>query len=107
MKLKFLRAKVLLLPAALLTVLLAGCNSAHPDRTHNADLLDDKVTAQRVQAALQRAGPQFNHVHAGVTNGTVVLSGSVSSPQLRQQAEDIAKSSHRARKLENDLDVVK
>ncbi len=101
------KVAVLMLSAVLSSFLLCACSSSHPNRTHRGDLLDDKVTAQRVQAAFQRAGPDFNQVRAGVTNGTVILTGSVSSPGLQQRAEDIAKSVHRVQKLKDDLQVAK
>lgn len=81
-----------------------GCAS-NLNRTHRGQLLDDKVTAQRVQAALARAGNDFTDVHAVVTDGVVVLSGSVRSLDTRARAERIASAIRRVSNVEDDLQV--
>lgn len=85
---------------------ITACSS-NISRTHRGDLLDDKVTAQRVQAELGRAGNDFKNVHADATNGVVVLSGSVRSPEVRSRAEQIASSVRRAGKVEDNVQVQK
>ena len=84
--------------------LIGGCSS-NPSRTHRGDLLDDKVTNDRVQAGLARAGNDFKDVHASTTNGVVVLTGSVGSPELRSRAEQIVSDLHRGNQLEDKLQV--
>lgn len=82
--------------------LLAGCGS-NSSQTHNPDLLDDKVTTQRVRAALHRGGAQFQGVTVHTSNGVVMLTGAVASPQERQQAESLARSVHRVSKLDDKI----
>lgn len=89
----------------IVSVLLLGCRSSHVNSTHRGDLLDDKVTAQRLQAALQEAGGDLAGVRAGVTNGVIILTGSVSSPELRARAEEVARSVHRGTKLKDEVQV--
>lgn len=81
-----------------------GCSS-NLSRTHRGDVLDDKVTAQRVQAALNRAGPDFQKIQAQATDGAVVLSGTVSSSEMRSRAEEIARSIHRVNQLTDEVQV--
>lgn len=83
---------------------LAGCSS-DPSRTHRGELLDDKVTAQRVLSELQRSGPDFRDVQVRAVNGVVVLSGAVNSEEIRSRAEQIARKIHRVKHLEDDLRV--
>ena len=85
--------KLLNLPAlVLISLALNACNSPHPARTHEGGLLDDKVTTERVSAALQHAGPDFRGIQVQTTNeGHVVLSGRAPSPEVRQRAEDLAR----------------
>src|SRR5690348_7850800 len=70
--LRIFRQALIIFPCLIIT----ACSS-NISRTHRGDLLDDKVTAQRVQAELSRAGNDFKNVHANSTNGVVVLAGSV------------------------------
>ncbi len=99
-----MRTSIIMLLGSLWLVAVSGCGTDF-SRTHRGDLLDDKVTAQRIQSALERAGPDFQRVDVGVTNNVVVLSGSVASPDLRSRAEQIARDVHRPMKLENDVEV--
>ena len=87
-----------------LALALGGCSS-NPSRTHRGNLLDEKVTEQRVNEALKRAGGDFNSVQALATKGVIVLSGTVVSPQLRSRAEQIARSVHRVSELKDDVQV--
>lgn len=103
---KHLWLRAALWPALLLLCLVYGaCNSSNPNRAHRGDLIEDKVTAQRVQAAFGAAGKDYAGVQTTVTNGVVILHGAVASPQLRTQAEGVAKSVHRVEKLTNELEV--
>ena len=83
-----------------------GCSS-DLSRTHRGDLLDDKVTTQRVQSALQRAGNDFQNIQVQTTNGVVVLNGTVATKQTRSRAEQIVRNVHRADGMENNLQVRK
>lgn len=85
---------------------LSGC-AVNRSRTYRGGLLDDKVTTQRVQAALKRAGPDFNNIEVQTTKGTVILSGTVNSAETKSHAEAIARSTHRASDLQDDLQVGK
>jgi osmotically-inducible protein OsmY len=82
---------------------LAGCGS-NPAKTQRPDLLDDKVTAGRVEAALHRAGPDFDHVAVQANGGRVTLSGRVRTVQDKTRAEEIARSVKRVRELQNEIE---
>lgn len=89
---------------ALAALVLTACGS-DPSRTHRGDLLDDKVTTQRVQSELTRAGRDFQNVHVSTTNGVVTLSGSVNSPQARLRAEQLVHNVHRVTDIDDELQV--
>jgi osmotically-inducible protein OsmY len=74
---------------------------------HEGALLDNKVTALRVQEALRKAGPEFQHVEVSGTVNGVTMTGTVQRSADRVRAEEIAKSVHRAMKLKNELRVEK
>jgi osmotically-inducible protein OsmY len=84
---------------------LSSCGGPDVSRTHRGDVIDDKVTTQRVQAALTQAGSQFKNVHVETRDGVVMLTGSVNSDENRTQAETIARGVHREMQLENDIQV--
>jgi len=86
------------------TIALTGCSS-NPGRTHDPDLLDDKVTTQRVSAALTRGGPDFRTIEVETTKGVVVLSGTVRSQEVRERAEAIVRSAGSVAKLEDRLEI--
>lgn len=92
--------------SVVLAVILGAC-SANPAKTHEAGVLDDKVTEERVQQALKGAGADFQSVQAQVTDGVVVLSGTVRSEELRSRAEGTALGVHRVSKLEDKIQVQK
>ncbi len=69
----------------------SGCAPSNPHATHEAHLLDNKVTAERVQAALRRAGPEFRHVEVSASREGIALTGRVGSAEVRSRAEEIAK----------------
>lgn len=94
-----------LLTCSLLAASLLSACKSNQDRTHDAGLLDDKVTTQRVLAALQRGGPDFRSVKVETTSGSVVLSGTVPSPEARHRAELLAKTVNRVSKLRDEIDV--
>jgi osmotically-inducible protein OsmY len=84
---------------------LSACSGPHPNRTHRGDLIDDKVTAQRVSSALAAKGEDFAQVHARASNGVVVLSGTVANAQLRARAQEIVQNLARVQKVENQLQI--
>lgn len=89
------------------SLLALALTSCAPDstRTHRGDVIDDKVTTQRVQAELSRNGSRFKNVHVETKDGAVVLSGTVGSEEARTDAEKIARGVHREMQLENDIQV--
>ncbi|HET6250344.1 MAG TPA: BON domain-containing protein [Tepidisphaeraceae bacterium] len=95
--------------AALYFALTAlGCGGgADLNKTHDPDLLDDKVLQQRVEAALHRAGDEFQnvHVHADADHGKVYLSGSVHSGHERERAESISQSVYGVKEIEDAVHV--
>jgi hypothetical protein len=88
----------------LLVLMLSACSS-NPNRTHRGELIEDKVTEQRVQSELSRAGPDFKGIHVQSTNGVVVLSGTASSSQIRARAEKIARGVGTAIRLRDEVRV--
>lgn len=68
-------------------------------------LLDNKVTALRVQEALRKAGTAYGHVEVTGDVRGVTLSGSVRTQAEKEKAEEIAKTVHRKMKLFNELRV--
>lgn len=76
-----------------------------PEPEHEGALLDNKVTALRVQEALQKEGAEFRQVQVKGDAEGVVMTGSVRSAAARTRAEEIARGVHRAMKLKNELKV--
>jgi osmotically-inducible protein OsmY len=74
---------------------------------HEGPLLDNKVTALRVQDALRKGGAEFQQVRVEGTVEGVTLTGTVRSPADKARAAEIAKSVHRAMKLKNELQIAK
>ena len=83
---------------------LIGCAS-NPNHTHRADLLDDKVTAQRVEAAFKDAGADFKNVTVKVNGGEVTLQGTVASPEIRSRAEELVQGTDRVTNVKNELQI--
>jgi osmotically-inducible protein OsmY len=84
--------------------LAAGCGS-NPQKTQRPNVLDDKVTAERVQAALRRAGATFEHVSVRVDDGQVTLLGTVRSWDEKSRAEQIAHTVKRVEQVNDQLRV--
>jgi osmotically-inducible protein OsmY len=99
-------ATTIICSSILLVLTAFGCAS-NVGRTHRGDLLDDKVTTERVSAALSRAGDDFKNVKVESRDGVVILSGSTKSPEIRSRAEEIARSTHRVTSLEDRLQIQK
>lgn len=72
---------------------------------HEGPLLDNKVTALRVQEALKKAGAGFEQVEVHGSAAGVTMSGTVKSAAERNRAEEIAKSVHREMKLKNEIKI--
>lgn len=91
--------------ACFLLVGLCGCFVYHKPQPE-ADLLDDKVTTERVQAALS-ASPQheFQQVRVRTDNGVLFLSGFVSTPRAKDRAGQLAETTHRPAKIQNDIQI--
>lgn len=92
------------LAAAALLGISCGC-ALHRHKQVGASMLDDKVTADRVEAAL-RAGPkELKAVQVKSCGGVVILSGVVPSEEARERAMQLAKSVHRATMVADHLQV--
>ncbi len=85
------RARRYIAATLLASATLSGCASSNPERTHEGKLLDNKVTAERVHAALRKAGPQFRDVGVHASKKGITLTGTVASAEARSRAEEIAK----------------
>lgn len=68
-------------------------------------LLDNKVSAMRVQAALKKEGAEFDQVTVEGTKEAVVLTGTVKSSKDRERAVEIAKGVQRKMVLKNEVQV--
>lgn len=82
-----------------------GGKEANPSATHEGPLIDNKVIAQRVQAALQQEGAEFQHVTVDATKEEVVMTGTVPSEKARERAAEIARGVEHKIKLKNELKV--
>jgi osmotically-inducible protein OsmY len=98
--------RILLLPIAAASVLglLAGCGT-NPQKTQRPDLLDDKVTTGRVLAAMERAGYGQHGISVHATNQFVTLTGLVGSGAEKRKAEQIVRTVHRVRGIDNQIKV--
>ena len=94
-----------LILVCLLALPFAGCHSANPNRTYRGNLIDDKVTSQRVKDALNRAGPDFHQIQVSTDKGVVTLTGLVKNEQERERAEQIARADQRVTDLKDNLQV--
>jgi osmotically-inducible protein OsmY len=99
-----MKRAAIILVAFWLSLAIEGCGS-NPSKTQRPDLLDDKVTAGRVDAALRRGGPAFDHVSTQATGGHVTLTGQVSTAQDKSRAEEIARSVERVHELQDKIQV--
>ncbi len=80
-----------------------GQHQAQPTGT----LLDDKVTAARVEDRLRKELPDHAHnLHVGVTNSTVYLTGTLPSSADRQRAIASAQGVDRVKKVEDQIRVL-
>src|SRR6185437_10484221 len=97
------------LPAAgilLAQLVVSGCGE-NPDRTHNADLLDNKVLQRRVEAALRRGGADFQFIHVQADSGTVALTGKVKTAEARSRAEQISHGVYGVKEVSNEVVIAK
>lgn len=88
-----------------LSAALTACSSPKSGKTHDPTLLDDKVTAQRVSAAVQSGGPELKNVKVTTSNSHVVLSGTVQSAAAKDHAESLAKGVPRVTHLDDNIEV--
>jgi len=96
--------KTQIIYCALTCLALSACSS-NPGRTYRGDVLDDKVTTQRVQSELTRAGNDFKEVQVSTTNGVVTMSGSVKSAEVRSRAETVSRKVQRVTGIDDHLQV--
>ncbi len=75
----------------LVTATVGGCATSGPPGSPEGKLLDDKVSAERIQAALRRAGPEFRHVEVAGSRDGITLRGRVASAEARSRAEGLAR----------------
>ena len=101
---KPMNAQVILRWVCLAALVVTGCQS-DPSRTHDTGLLDDKVTAERVAAALQREGPEFRAVKIDTLKGVVTLSGTVPTSDGRTRAESLARNVDGVTKVNDRIEL--
>ncbi len=67
-------------------------------------MLDDKVTTDRVEAALHAHDRgEFRNVHVSTSGGLVRLTGTVPDQNAKEKATELAQTVHRVKKLQNQL----
>ena len=81
----------------------AAAVSASQERT-TGEAIDDATLSSDIKSKLNVHG-SLNEVDVEVAGGLVLLSGRVSSPELRIMAEDLAWSSRRTQDLANEIIV--
>ncbi|MGB1069966.1 MAG: BON domain-containing protein [Henriciella sp.] len=81
----------------------AAAMSASQERT-TGEAIDDATLSSNIKSKLNIHG-SLNEVDVEVAGGLVLLSGRVSSPELRIMAEDLAWSSRRTQDLANEIIV--
>ncbi|HJV65445.1 MAG TPA: BON domain-containing protein [Geomonas sp.] len=82
-----------------------GGQEAQPEKTHEGPLIDNKVAALRVQAALKKEGTEFERVTVEASKEEVILTGTVASAKSRERAAEIARGVQHGIKLKNELKV--
>jgi hyperosmotically inducible protein len=86
--------------------ILAGCmfRSRVPSKVSN--LLDDKTTTARVEAALKGNGSsELSGVVATTTNSVVTLRGTVPSAEARNRAAAITRGLDRVKEVRDEIEV--
>ena len=95
--------------AAVVMVLTAGCAvfSDDPRVRTPGSMIDDQVIETMVKRQIWNSDPGFDssHLVAVSYNGVLLLAGQVESVELRSQAEEIARSLDKVRKVHNELQV--
>ncbi len=83
----------------------AGC-AGHHVSSRTADRLDDKVIADRVEAALHRASAgAFAGVRVSAAGGVVTLSGQVPDAAAKAKAAELAQSIQHVQSVKDNLQV--
>ena len=97
--------RIFAIAAAFAFLLLAGCAGSEGTRS-TGTYIDDKTISTKVEAQLaQDSITQAIQVEVETYNGVVQLSGFVDSAQKIERAEEIARSVHGVRDVENDLQL--
>ena len=90
-------------PLLLLSLVMLGCGGPNLREPHEAQLLDNKVLQQRVEAALHRAGSDFQNVHVKTDSGTVTLTGTTPTADARAKAEQISSNVFGVKETDNQI----
>jgi osmotically-inducible protein OsmY len=92
-----------------LIALLTGCAvfSDDPRVRTPGTMIDDQVVETMVKREIWNSDPAFDtsHLVAVSYNGVLLLAGQVESAELKRQAEEIARSMDKVRKVHNELQV--
>ncbi|MGB1069850.1 MAG: BON domain-containing protein [Henriciella sp.] len=96
-------ATVPMLTGCVVKAVGAAAMSASQERT-TGEAIDDATLSSDIKSKLNVHG-SLNEVDVEVAGGLVLLSGRVSSPELRIMAEDLAWSSRRTQDLANEIIV--
>ncbi|WP_084421225.1 BON domain-containing protein [Henriciella litoralis] len=95
--------KSLLIAAALaVTTMTAGCATVQ-DKSFG-EAIDDSTASNEIKAKLIREGG-YGEVDVEVAGGLALLSGRVSTPEMRVKAEEIAWSSTRINDVANEIQI--
>jgi osmotically-inducible protein OsmY len=84
----------------------AGASVAH-DRRTTGTMVEDQSIENKIYASLNQVEGLRNESHVNITsyNTVVLLSGEVATPELRDTAEEIARSVPQVQEVHNELVV--
>jgi osmotically-inducible protein OsmY len=88
-------------------LLVSACATNDPRVRSTGTMIDDQVIESMVKREIWNSDPAFDssHLVAVSYNGVVLLAGQVETAELRAQAENIAGSLDKVRKVHNELQV--
>lgn len=88
-------------------LLVSACATSDPRVRSTGTMIDDQAIESMVKREIWNSDPAFDssHLVAVSYNGVVLLAGQVETAELRAQAENIAGSLDKVRKVHNELQV--
>jgi osmotically-inducible protein OsmY len=84
-----------------------GKEKPQPEAKHEPVLVENKVIALRVQAALKKEGAQYEKVAVEGSKNEITMTGTVASAKERERAGEIAKKYAEKVTVKNEIKVSK